>query len=133
MKTNKKHQDPTNRRKSRHATPPVTVQEAVQRMRESISLGIGDKIVSLHALGKELRKESQEQHKSLMDGLAAIEVAIKQLMPAQAEGSSLPVLKIYESTSQMLDRSMARDSQVHLWVHRHKLPQLCQQCHHHKK
>ena len=31
-----------------------------------------------------------------MDGLAAIEVAIKQLMPAQAEGSSLPVLKIYE-------------------------------------
>ena len=31
-----------------------------------------------------------------MDGLAAIEVTIKQLMPAQAEGSSFPVLKTYD-------------------------------------
>ena len=56
-------------------------------------------MVSLHALGKEILKGNQEQHKSLMEGLGALEVAIKQLVPAQPEGSSLPVMRMYEQNA----------------------------------
>ena len=51
---------------------------------KSVGIGIGDKLVSLHQLGKELLRSSNENHKALMDGLSAVEIAIKQLAPVNA-------------------------------------------------
>ena len=50
---------------------------------KSVGIGIGDKLVSLHQLGKELVRCTNENHKTLMDGLSAVELAIKQLAPVK--------------------------------------------------
>ena len=73
---------------------------------KSISLGIGDKVVNLNTLIKERRKDSQENHKALMETLAGIEqVLVKQqtmAMPAvemgvapPAPSEAIPVMSFY--------------------------------------
>ena len=44
---------------------------------KSVGIGLGDKLVSLHQVAKELLRTSNENHKALMDGLSAVELAIK--------------------------------------------------------
>ena len=51
---------------------------------KSVGIGIGDKLVSLHQQGKELVRCTDENHKALMDGLSAVELAIKNLAPMNA-------------------------------------------------
>ena len=83
---------------------------------KSVGIGIGDKLVSLHQLGKELLKCTNENHKSLMEGLSALELAIKQMapvnvpLPPQAEMSGLPTARQPEMsglpTARMYEQNM---------------------------
>ena len=51
---------------------------------KSVGIGLGDKLGSLHQVGKELLRTSNENHTALMDGLSAVELAIKNLTPMSA-------------------------------------------------
>ena len=83
---------------------------------KSVGIGIGDKLVSLHQLGKELLKCTNENHKSLMEGLSALELAIKQMapvnvpLPPQPEMSGLPTARQPEMsglpTARMYEQNM---------------------------
>ena len=65
---------------------------------KSVGIGIGDKLVSLHQLGKELLKCTNENHKSLMEGLSALELLAPVNVPAppQPEMSGFPSVRMYE-------------------------------------
>ena len=68
---------------------------------KSASLGIGDKVVALNTLGKEWRKESQEQHKALLEALSGIEMALtkQRTVSSAAEMGTIPVVQAYEQSS----------------------------------
>ena len=64
--------------------------------------------MSLHHLGKELVRCTNENHKTLMDGLSAVELDIKQLalvtapMPRQPEMSGLAMPRQPEMRNSLL-------------------------------
>ena len=81
---------------------------------KSVGIGIGDKLVSLHQQGKELMRCTNDKHEALMDGLSAVELAIKNLaqlnapvsvaMPSQPELPGFPMHRQAEMSGVAMPR-----------------------------
>ena len=69
---------------------------------KAVTLGLGDKIIDLHRLGKEWKTEAQGQHRELLEAISALELAItKQRTMAPSENVAVPVVQMYEPQSSM--------------------------------